>query len=161
MRGLRGQSTATQTVPKFGPCLRRREKRGPNASGHWEHFFPSRVKSEPIRTSTVRLRRTVGDALTHYPLVASYPYLSFLPMFVGHLFIYFHVLCSHNCIVYSKVLCALIFTVIFRVGTFLFLRKKRCLFATFVLHSTKKIIHQATSWLVTGESSSWPPASSW
>jgi hypothetical protein len=43
-RGLRGQSAATQTAPKFGPRLHPRGQADENALGWWEHFFPSRSK---------------------------------------------------------------------------------------------------------------------
>jgi hypothetical protein len=62
--GLCGQSTATQTAPKFGPYLCRRRQATENASGRWAGFFPAPIKSRLIQVSAVRLRRAVGDALS-------------------------------------------------------------------------------------------------
>jgi type II secretory pathway pseudopilin PulG len=63
MHGLRGQSAATQTAPKFGPCLRRRGQVAKNALGRWAGFFPASVKIGPIRASAVCLCWAVGDTL--------------------------------------------------------------------------------------------------
>jgi hypothetical protein len=63
-RGHHGQFVAMQTVPKFGPRLRRRGHRGQNTSGRWAGFFLAPVKNGPIRTSPVYLRRAVGDVLS-------------------------------------------------------------------------------------------------
>jgi hypothetical protein len=66
IRGLSGQSVATQIVPKFGPRLRPHGQTDENASGRYEHFFPSPVKIRPNRRTAVHLRRAIGDALTPY-----------------------------------------------------------------------------------------------
>jgi hypothetical protein len=64
-RRLRGQSAATQTAPQFEPRLRPRGHPDENASGRWEHFFPSPIKIGTIWMGGVRLRWAVGDALSY------------------------------------------------------------------------------------------------
>jgi hypothetical protein len=44
VRGHNGQSTATQTAPKFGPRLRLRGQTDENALDRWAGFFPTPVK---------------------------------------------------------------------------------------------------------------------